>query len=581
MNSNQIEKKGISALNNLILFSNLLRPEIREGDTYPLWDGEIIVYNDPKQANHNIQGRVPVQVKSTLGRASYSVSRSDLEVYLRDGGLLFFLVDINPQPRVYVSILLPMDIREHLEANQKSYTLDLQLISDVSKLERICFFFLNNKKLQSGAEQSVSIHSLAKDGRSLMLSILPENNFIETIEKGRFYAYSMAENSPAIPCKLDFEAFALTGPAKVSINGMEYFNSSTVFRGPDKKPRVFLNSAVEFLEDKDGHASFSLILQPEEDREILLADVFSGFRFFAALQKSKTFEINGKEVSSDFSDNAVSYTKNREWGKLLQQLLDSLRIDYSKITLSRFRADDAEYQLIKFLAGTLIEKQRPELRIKADLFIKRFRIFSQDVLIIYERGKDGKYTLFDFNSKFPQEETIRISGKDKAGAQISYNASKYLLLNNTDLIRGISGFTDRALEGLTNGFDRGLQQFYIQFILLCLHVYDQDADLRFLNLSEKLCEVLIPKNLEITDALRINRLQIARRSRPLNTREIENLIDMRNQQNTDKQILCCCHILMDKFEDFETIFPQLEENQQIEFKSWPIYTLYARWKQKI
>ena len=100
-NSNVIELASINKLKDAVLRTEIIEPEIHENDKTPSWDGELRLYKSRESFSKNrLVGRIPVQVKGTWverfqkSRASFQFNVSDLQNYLTDGGVMFFLVQI-------------------------------------------------------------------------------------------------------------------------------------------------------------------------------------------------------------------------------------------------------------------------------------------------------------------------------------------------------------------------------------------------------------------------------------------------------------------------------------------------------
>ena len=97
-NSSKIEKLAINRVTALFLSCDKIQPWLPQGDKEPLWDGFLYLYSSSEWTNRDMKGRVACQVKGRDSNSdsemdSYSVDVCDLENYLRDGGVLFFVVD--------------------------------------------------------------------------------------------------------------------------------------------------------------------------------------------------------------------------------------------------------------------------------------------------------------------------------------------------------------------------------------------------------------------------------------------------------------------------------------------------------
>src|SRR5690625_2780349 len=133
-----IGKNAVAAIEREAMISGLLMPEIPVGDTYPSWDGEIIVYSSEESRNKrtktDIIGRVPVQVKGSFvehfskGERSYNIEVADLKNYLNEAGAFFLVVemidtyDVN-KTKIFYTELLNYDIQEITNGKEHQKTI--------------------------------------------------------------------------------------------------------------------------------------------------------------------------------------------------------------------------------------------------------------------------------------------------------------------------------------------------------------------------------------------------------------------------------------------------------------------------
>jgi len=99
-----IEILATSAVKDRLALCDGLYSYVNEREKEPSFDGNIYVY--PKGTNRKeLQiGRVPVQIKGESkrilgGKTTYkhSAEISDLKIYLKDGGVIYFVVVINDE----------------------------------------------------------------------------------------------------------------------------------------------------------------------------------------------------------------------------------------------------------------------------------------------------------------------------------------------------------------------------------------------------------------------------------------------------------------------------------------------------
>ena len=101
MDRKAIETLSVNAVRDSIVVSDYLDQFIADNDKEPSWDGFVYIYNDKSKKKSKLKGRLPVQVKGTENsdhskeEISFPVSTTDLNNYLYDGGIVFFVVYID------------------------------------------------------------------------------------------------------------------------------------------------------------------------------------------------------------------------------------------------------------------------------------------------------------------------------------------------------------------------------------------------------------------------------------------------------------------------------------------------------
>ena len=122
--SKQIEEDAIDYLKMALKKSKHINREISEGDKEPIWDGHIYFYKDIERRNIDFLERIPVQVKGSDDNynenVGYPISRINLEHYLTEGGVLYFVVYLkDDSPTVTYASLTPKVIKHVLLASDK------------------------------------------------------------------------------------------------------------------------------------------------------------------------------------------------------------------------------------------------------------------------------------------------------------------------------------------------------------------------------------------------------------------------------------------------------------------------------
>lgn len=83
LNTIQIEKLSVSALNDAIMKCDSLQPEINQGDREPCLDGNVLVYSTNQFCKKNLLGAVRVQVKGTANSSHFKKEKRSNDVLYR------------------------------------------------------------------------------------------------------------------------------------------------------------------------------------------------------------------------------------------------------------------------------------------------------------------------------------------------------------------------------------------------------------------------------------------------------------------------------------------------------------------
>ena len=177
VNTEWVERVAVNKLENALLSTGLVVPTIPTGDKAPSWDGEISLYRShvsfPKR---ELVGRLPVQVKGThvkkfQKKANHQVEVADLRNFFRDGGAIFFVVQImtDEQYKIFYAPLLRFQLQKLLEqaGNQKTKQITLEEfpIKDKNGMVRILSDFLTNREKQWNLLPSIkNLNDLAESG---------------------------------------------------------------------------------------------------------------------------------------------------------------------------------------------------------------------------------------------------------------------------------------------------------------------------------------------------------------------------------------------------------------------------------
>lgn len=246
-----IETQGTAAVERLIARTDYLVSHINEKDKEPSWDGFIYAYKHSGD-NHekkDLAGRAPVQVKGHKcddidnEPKSFSVDVSDLKNYLKDGGVIFFVVFITDKDEfVYYDCLLPYDLKKILKKHGEQKTFSIHLREFPTGKKEITDLVLNfirdcNKQKAAINAEPVTIDDLAKNGELNTVSFgfttvdqeryklaeTPMNYFFDH----DMYLYADLKHGISLPVE-HFEGITVVEKEirkTVSVKGKEFYSS--------------------------------------------------------------------------------------------------------------------------------------------------------------------------------------------------------------------------------------------------------------------------------------------------------------------------------------------------------------------
>ena len=183
MDTTTIEEIGVNELERSILYSETLSPIFKRRDKYPVWDGEIMLYNEGhKNDNNYLIGKIPVQIKAKTNtnipysECSHSISVEDLNIFLRDGGIAYFVVYVNPtspkENKAFYALLAQVDLVRYITSagNQKSIKVNMVELPDLNiSVENYFLDFFNDCKRQANYNKPIFLKDVEHDVESLKI----------------------------------------------------------------------------------------------------------------------------------------------------------------------------------------------------------------------------------------------------------------------------------------------------------------------------------------------------------------------------------------------------------------------------
>ena len=206
-----VQIENLAAAHIIELFSSCKRitPWIKTGDREPLWDGFLYLYDSEEHNVTTTRGRVSCQVKgkelaTSPETETFYLTYEELENYLRDGGILFFVVHIdNPEKPSFWAKLTPVELRTLLkelkDSQNKGKTVTLNRMPDkLSLCEAETFDFYQHCQLQKAPP--IDMAKVSHSGNHFRVVGIRQNGThpIVALTKGFHYLYNCDENDSVL-----------------------------------------------------------------------------------------------------------------------------------------------------------------------------------------------------------------------------------------------------------------------------------------------------------------------------------------------------------------------------------------------
>ncbi len=551
--------------------------DIHMNDKTVSWDGNIIYFKNKKPTVTGNEFLIPVQVKGkeykTLpdkNRISFSVETVDLKNYLKNEGIIFFVIAIEKcsyRTKMFAKILLPIDLVGIMnnKEEQGSITIHLNYIETVKELEEICSFFNENRPKQSYINIQ-NFNPKSEDMSEFTVSILPSKyrNPAIAIVKNRMKYLYLKKGNLEIPLVATDFITSTEGKIKIKIDeevNQEY-TVKRIFSAASTTLLIGEVVEVNYLEN-EGQIKIScrdcsnINFQNAYEIAKMIVAFFIGQKII--IENLQLDESNVNQIKSSFSKEFVEYYKQVI---KVGNMLDDLKISKSLFTTKEIL--DAE-NVLHFLKMALLDNQIVTLPVhNANCGIVNQIVGKKILILEYEIVQENRYIVRDY---MRDGKRISLFGETIDYEQILLN--NYFALLNNDV--GVVIFDEQSLLDAMSKIMVAEVPYLINLFLKFLEAYDKGKKRRMLMIAEKLFDILEEKATSDDELLIINKFQIIARKRKLKENEIEEILPIKYSANCLAR--CCACILLGQKMEFEMHLKKLSEQEKVELHSWPIMSL--------
>lgn len=577
--SKQIEEDAIDYLKMALKKSKLINREISEGDREPIWDGHIYFYKNIKKQNIDLVERIPVQVKGKdeyyEENVGYSIKRNNLEHYLTEGGVLYFVVYLKDDiPTVTYASLTPKVIKKVLLASDKKKkkikNISIHMKPLPNNEDELNFVFLNF--IQKRKYQKGFAHIDWRSQESLLENLESFDGDLEFKFIGKDYLDIL---DYAISGELDLyykpKGAMIPEPLIDDIANLKIFEEKEMLVQIQGKERVYKTTfAYETKNDFtiDFHNGCSIKIQKKPDLVTLtlnysLSNILSkrldGLEFIIELQKNKGIILNRKRL--DFSDKNIAKIDLNFLNKAfnanirLKELVDKLKISTDLDSTGWSKKDS---RTIKILYDGLINKQIVSLD-RADYnFIQVIPFANVHVLLflIPERENSKDYRIYNYSD---YDIVLINEDRQQFSKYEAVDLDQLILVDNFNIDDYISSYL--SIKDIEN-LDLGL--------LKLINYADNKSDRNILQTCLEFAQKLV--DMDKSENSVLNLLQIKKRLNNLTQKDSSYLHSLINHNSVEIRFATNC-ILGYKDQAIYLFENEFSDEQRERFIEYPIYNL--------
>ena len=548
----------------------------------------IFVYQNECSKKSDLLGRVPIQVKGTATRivsdiATYACSVEDLRNYYNDGGIIFFLISVDTSTneyRIFYASLLVYDLKRILDkaGANRTYTIHLKRFPEDDKDEVASIFlsFVDNSKRQMSfigkelysleelAERGVEVESLTFNVSGRGLDLEQVGSFISLHD---FYLYAKPKGLD-IDIPVDKVSDAVVSRpvyGKVSVREREYYSSYDIFYEKGK-PSIHIGKCVTLVLPPPGvreRASLSIKATGT------LSEYALALSLFVDVAESEEISLNGNQLPFQRSEefDIAPFKSRLAYCNDVLAMLTLLGVS-EELQIDALSEKDS-INIKNFVNALLYNRPIGFQNADSDTIQGAIKIANLDIWIWASKRTDGYYKLESFFSPHP---VVFFSSEDIDHTN-PIPASHYLLLTKEAFCHTSNMDCELIAEDINSMTgDPQLSAWVTLFLLDVLRGYDlqSEKDTRLLILADRICEWLSRfENDTDAQVLTINRLQITKRRRNLNSSELGELSKL-IANDVSPEVKCGAYLLLGDTDGAQVCFNLLTPQQQDDFLTYPI-----------
>lgn len=589
MNSKQIEETAVHIVGLYFSNAHTISPYISSNDKEPCWDGNLYIYSNEPMKNSTLYGRVPVQIKGKFFKdkvckndITYSVSLVDLKNYMRDGGIIYFVVGIWENfYKIYYAKLTPLKLKTYIKhCKRESASIKLTELKEYSfDIDCEIRDFYDNCKVQTGnTDNTVDIKDIFSSKKAVNLTFFAsalKNNeqckISEYLAKHLVYLY--AETTDGFNNKVlrpvgdeDLSLnFKESIPAEVKVGDKVYYNEIQRTCKQNGNILIYIGRSLRLEISSDGNVNRNINFKLNETE---LSSWIKEAEFIFKIAETKCFEIDKVcfKLNGNEENKYIDWCRNRlRFAKKIQSVLSALHVN-KELVIKEFSQD--EINTINILYKALCEQD--EISINESLPpIFTVSLSNLCLALFASKTPTGKYRIYSY-----KDVTGDISYTDsntnvpaKTSIYSWFQTDGFKIVSNIDYDDILPSYKKVYIE------NHNVTQRANNDMLMMILAYDENHDDKLLKSSKDLCEWLISINeKDEVNTYFLNLMQIIKRKRDLTNEERKEIMIKFDLCNSMEKLACC--LLLDNNEMANHYFNQLNDSEKEFFTTLPIYHFF-------
>lgn len=581
-----VEKRGVARLEEALLKTNSIVPNINTDDKIPAYDGDIQIYKfsgtaKRKNKKEDLLGLIRVQVKSHLVseyKNKFSIDRKDLEKYQMENGVIYYVVQFKDNDyKIFMCELFNVEIKNKLNnkmtSHKKSflYTFDeLDETNLYNVYEKHKRFLDNSLKQIIQNDKYLSVMDVLKVNREAYFSFelniskdfTPKQLATEIFKQKPFICYDC--NGLSIPLER-FSAAIICYNRKDVFN---FINESTTHEilsnfENGKVCEINIDKNLHIININDSGTSLIKLNKSDDINERI-----SDLKLLLSINNETDFKLHSNNRIISIFKNAKFLTTEQKNSITYEiQTLDRLTkiLGHFSITkkINILELSNADIKNINILYELIISKKT--ISYKNDLSgIYSVQIANINLLIYCELVK-GKYR---YRNLFESDKKVVVTQDKKEVSNyfallVGQQKNEIIFYDNVDY--------EKMVESVLVCAEKWYLDLLNNLLLLMIKYYDEKKEIAFLDIALQINNYLYENEVSVVNI--INRYQIKFRTSKLDRNEIIEILKIK-ENSEDLFVKCASCLLLKSYSEFELYFEKMDFKQKELFKNYPIYSLY-------